>query len=152
MIAQLLTLGLTFCPSSALAYPPTAADRGALLRLAAENDEAWSAKDTKRILSQYATSGTLQVGPTAPLHVGREAVGKFFVGAFERRPVGFRHVTEVQHISMVSADVAVADSHVRVERQENGAWGLVRQFRNTSTAVREAGEWKLHSVRATPLP
>ena len=152
LTSKLLAICCALYSASLAATPPSTADRAALLRLAAENDAAWTAKDTARILEQYAGTGTLQVGPTAPLQIGREAVGRFFVAAFERRPAGFRHVTRVEHIAMVAPGVAVADSHVLVERQEGGGWVLVRQFRNTSTVVREDGTWKLHSVRAAPLP
>ena len=53
---------------------------------------------------------------------------------------------------MVTPDLAVADGYVRVERAEAGGWTLVREFVSNSLVVRVAGHWKLHSVRANPLP
>jgi uncharacterized protein (TIGR02246 family) len=136
----------------AMAAPPAASDRAALERLAAANDAAWTAKDWAAITGQYVESGTLRVAPTAPIEVGRNSISRFFRASFERRPAGFRHVTRIDHIEMVAPDVAVADGYVRVERADAGGWTLVREFTSSSLVVRDGGQWKLHSVRATPLP
>lgn len=53
---------------------------------------------------------------------------------------------------MVAPGMALADGYVRVERRGPASWTLVREFTSSSLVVRENGEWKLHSVRATPLP
>ena len=147
MLAAALALG-----SAAQAAPPSAPDRAALEKLAADNDSAWTAKDWATITTQYVATGTLRVAPTAPIEIGRPAIGRFFRSAFERRPAGFRHVTRIDNIEMVTPDLAVADGYVRVERAEGGGWTLVREFASSSLVVREAGRWKLHSVRANPLP
>ena len=137
---------------AAAAAPPAPVDRVEMERLAADNDAAWTAKDWARITGQYAASGTLRVGPAAPVELGREAIGRFFQAAFARRPEGFRHVTDLLHIEMVTPDLAIADGHVRVERAEGEGWALVREFSSSSLVIREGGAWKLHSVRAHPLP
>lgn len=148
----LLTI-LALGSAAAAAAPPTPADRAALERLAAENDAAWTAKDWDSITGQYAETGTLRVGPDAPVHLGRAAIGRFFRSSFERRAAGFRHVTRLDNIEMVTPDLAIADARVRVERAEaGGGWSLVREFTNSSLVVREGNRWKLHSVRANPLP
>ncbi len=134
------------------AAPHSAPDRAALERLAADNDSAWTAKDWASITGQYVAEGTLRVAPAAPIQVGRSAIGRFFRESFGRRPAGFRHVTRIDHIEMVTPDLAIADGYVRVERAEAGGWSLVREFASSSLVVRESGRWKLHSVRANPLP
>lgn len=147
----LLTI-LALGSAAAAAAPPAPADRAALERLAAENDAAWTAKDWDSITGQYSEAGTLRVGTDAPIHLGRAAIGRFFRASFERRAPGFRHVTRLDNIEMVTPDLAIADARVRVERAEAGSWSLVREFTNSSLLVREGGRWKLHSVRANPLP
>lgn len=148
----MLSVALALSGAAAAAAPPGASDREALERLAAANDAAWTAKDWAAITGQYVESGTLRVAPTAPIQIGRDMIARFFQTSFERRPAGFRHVTRIDNIEMVAPDVAVADGHVRVERASPGGWALVREFTSSSLVVREGRQWKLHSVRATPLP
>lgn len=148
----MLLMALALGGGAAAAAPPGPADRAALERLAAANDAAWTAKDWAAITRQYAESGTLRVAPTAPIEIGRESIARFFQASFERRPPGFRHVTRIDNIEMVAPDLAVADGYVRVERSGPAGWTLVREFTSSSLVVRERGQWKLHSVRANPLP
>jgi len=131
---------------------PDAADRAALEALARANDAAWNAKDSAALSRQYTPDGTLRVGADAPVHFGREAVTRFLQASFARRPEGYRHLTRIDHVTMVTADIAIADNHVRVERCERAQCSLVREFANSSLVVRQADGWKLHSVRAQPLP
>ncbi|HEX8222262.1 MAG TPA: nuclear transport factor 2 family protein [Allosphingosinicella sp.] len=148
-----LPILLALAASAAAAAPPAPADRAALERLAADNDAAWTARDWATITGQYADQGSLRVGPGEPIHAGRAAISRFFKAAFGRRGAGFRHVTRIDRIEMVTGDVAIADGHVRVERAaEGGGWSLAREFTSSSLLVRDGGRWKLHSVRATPLP
>jgi len=140
------------CSTAANASPPTANDRAALERLASENDAAWTAKDWATITNQYAAGGTLRVDPTKAVELGQEAIGRFFQASFSRRPDGFRHITKVENIEMVTPNLAIADAHVRVERLKDADWVLAREFVSSSLAIREGGNWKLHSVRANPLP
>jgi len=140
------------CAAAANASPPADKDRVALQRLASDNDAAWTAKDWATITSQYVAGGTLRVDPTAAVEMGQEAIGRFFQASFSRRPDGFRHITVLDNIEMVTPDLAIADAHVRVEREQNADWVLVREFVSSSLAIREGGKWKLHSVRANPLP
>lgn len=137
---------------AAAAAPPGAADRAALERLAADNDAAWTAKDWSTITGQYVQSGTLRVAPTARIEIGRAEIERFFKASFQRRPAGLRHVTRIDNIEMIAPGVAIADGYVRVERSDPGGWTLIREFASSSLVVREGGRWKLHSVRATPLP
>lgn len=137
--------------TAASAAPPSVSDRAALERLAADNDAAWTAKDWARITGQYVESGTLRVAPTAPIEIGRAAIGRFFQASFERRPAGFRHVTRIDNIDMVTPNLAIADGYVRVERAEAGEWTLVREFASNSVVMRDGGGWKIHSVRANPF-
>lgn len=153
-IAKMTVLAaLVLGSASGAAAPPAPADRAALEKLAADNDSAWTARDWAAITGQYAETGTLRVGPDAPIHLGRAAIGRFFKASFERRAAGFRHVTRLENVELVTPDLAIADGRVRVARSgPGGGWSLVREFTNSSLVVRESGRWKLHSVRATPLP
>ncbi len=148
----MLLVALALSGAAAAAAPPSPADRAELERLAAANDSAWTVKDWASITGQYVESGTLRVAPTAPIQIGRDSIARFFRTSFERRPAGFRHVTRIDNIEMIAPDMALADGHVRVERAGPGGWALVREFTSSSLLVREGGRWKLHSVRATPLP
>ena len=145
-------IGALAWSAAAAAAPPSEADRVALERLAAENDAAWDRKDVAAILKQYAAGGTLRVGPAAKMEKGEEEIRTFFQASFARRADGFRHVTELRNIEMIAPGIAMADAHVRVERADGNGWALVREFSNNSLAVREGKTWKLHSVRAYPLP
>ena len=69
IFAAALALG-----SAAAAAPPSASDRAALERLAADNDSAWTARDWASITGQYVAAGTLRVAPTAPIQIGRAAI------------------------------------------------------------------------------
>lgn len=150
---MIVAAALALVSAGAAAAPPSASDRTALERLAADNDSAWTAKDWASITGQYVAGGTLRVAPTAPIEIGRAAIGRFFQASFKRRPAGFRHITRIDNIDMVTPDLAIADGYVRVERSEaGGSWTLVREFASSSLVVREGGRWKLHSVRANPLP
>lgn len=152
-LAKLAVPILLALAGSAAAAPPAPADRAALERLAADNDAAWTAKDWVTITGQYAEGGTLRVGPGEPIHAGRAAIARFFQASFGRRAAGLRHVTRIDHVEMVTPDVAIADGHVRVERAtDGGGWSLAREFVSSTIVVRERGHWKLHSVRANPLP
>ena len=147
-----LMIGALIWSTAAAATSPSDADRIALARLAAENDAAWTRKDLAAILKQYAADGTLRVGPAAKMEKGEEEIRRFFQTSFARRPDGFRHLTELRNIEMIGPDIAMADAHVRVERADGEGWALVREFSNNSLVVREGKTWKLHSVRAYPLP
>ncbi|RIX27116.1 DUF4440 domain-containing protein [Sphingomonas edaphi] len=135
-----------------LAAPPSETDRRALEQLAADNDAAWNAKDVATIASQYADAGSVRVSPQSPVIVGRQPVTGFFNEAFSRRRGTHRHITNLDHIELISPDMAFADAAVRVEREEpDGTWVLVRTFRSVTIAVREGLAWKLRAVRAIPL-
>jgi uncharacterized protein (TIGR02246 family) len=155
MFRYFLTVGialLTFgAYEPAMAAPPSDEDCRALQQLAAENDAAWGAKDASTMSSQYTADGTVRVSPQSPVISGRKNVTEFFAQAFARRQGTHRHITSLDNIELIGPDTALADASVRVERQEaDGSWMLVRTFRNISLAKREAGQWKLRSVRAIP--
>ena len=147
-----ILIGMLMWSAAAFAEAPVETDRASLERLAAENDAAWDGKDWAKITDQYVAGGTLRVAPAATVETGRDAIRRFFQASFSRRPDGFRHVTEIRHIEMVTPDLAIADGHVRVEKAEGSGWKLLREFSSNSLIIRVKGVWKLHSVRAYPLP
>lgn len=151
LAAGAMWLASGFC-FPALAAPPNEIDRRALEQLAADNDAAWGSKDVATISTQYADAGSVRVSPQSPVIVGRQPVTGFFEEAFSRRKGTHRHITNLDHIELISPDMALADAAVRVEREEiDGTWTLVRTFRSVSLAVREGLIWKLRAVRAIPL-
>lgn len=148
------SLGLLLASSlamPALALPVSDSDRQSLQRLAAANDTAWNDRDVATIASQYAADGSVRVSPQVSVIAGRRPVTQFFTEAFARRQGTHRHITALDHIELITSDMALVDGSVRVERQQSdGSWSLVRTFRNVSLVVREGGQWKLRSVRAIP--
>jgi ketosteroid isomerase-like protein len=151
LVAGALWLASSFCVP-VLAAPPSGDDRRALEQLAADNDAAWGSKDVATISTQYADAGSVRVSPQSPVIVGRQPVTGFFDEAFSRRKGTHRHITNLDHIELISPDMALADAAIRVERVEaDGTWTLVRKFRSVTVAVREGRVWKLRAVRAIPL-
>ena len=147
----ILMMALALGGGAAAAAPPLPADRAALERLAADNDSAWTARDWLRSPANMPSRGTLRVAPTGPIQIGRAAIERFFKTSFERRPAGFRHVTRIDNIEMVSPEMAVADGYVRVERSGPAGWSLVREFASSSLVfVRTAGEAPFGPGHAAP--
>lgn len=152
MQMYLATAVAMMAASCALAAPPSAADRAALETLALESDRDWDAKAVDRFMAHHTPDGSVRIAGAPPL-VGDAAMRAYFGRVFGARPEGFRHVTKVENIEMIDRNTAVADSYVRVEqRQADGNWALQRDFRTYSVVVRSKGDWKLRSVRASPLP
>ena len=137
--------------SPADAAPPTPEDQTVLEALAARNDAAWNAADAAAISAQYSEDGSLRLSGMTEALTGRAAVHSYFERSFAQRPPGLRHVSRLQRIEMVAPDLAFADAHVRVETLQEGRWQLAREFVNHSLLRREAGGWRLHSVRAHRL-
>jgi uncharacterized protein (TIGR02246 family) len=138
--------------TGAMAAAPSAADRTALERLAADNDAAWNAKDVDGVMAQYAGDGSLRLGG-GPAFNGLAAVRRYFTQAFAQRQGRLRHVTRLDNVDLVTPDLAYADAHVRVERDNgDGSFTLMREFRNHSLVVREGGAWRMRAVRAHMLP
>lgn len=147
-----MTAAVLMTATGALAAAPSATDRVALEKLAADNDAAWNAKNVAVVSGQYVADASLRLG-TSAAHDGREAVRAYFTRAFGARQGNLRHVSKVDNIDMVTPDLAFADAYVRVERDNSdGTVTLMREFRNHSIVVRENGQWRMRAVRAHPLP
>ncbi len=143
---------LLMAATGAMAAPPSAADRAALENLARESDRDWDAKALDSFTLHHTPDGSVRIAG-APAIVGEAALRAYFGRAFGNRPDGFRHVSTLEGVEMLDPNTAVADTYVRVERrQPDGSWALQRDFRTYSVVVRSNGEWKLRSVRASPLP
>jgi uncharacterized protein (TIGR02246 family) len=148
MCKLLLVATMAMVTHAARAAPPTDADRAALQTLAAELDVAWDHGDPEAVSAFYAGDGTLRLD-NRPLVEGRSAVQRYFEETIGRRPVGARHVTRVEHIDMVTPDLALVDAHARIER--DGAQGerqVLADFHNQTLAVRVGSTWRLRVVRA----
>jgi uncharacterized protein (TIGR02246 family) len=139
--------------AAVIAAPPGKTDIGEMQRLADSNDAAWNLGDATAISGNYAAEGSLRLSDAAEVFQGREAVRSYFAKSFAGRPAGFRHVTRLDHIDMITPDVAFTDAHVRVEKSNpDGSWSTVREYRNNSVAVRQGKKWQLRTVRAYALP
>lgn len=150
-LAVLAVLAVAYATPS-LATPPSAEDRAALVAVAASADARWNDADATGLAESFTDDATLVLYPAARA-VGRNAIRDYFARAFERRPGRLRHVTTLGEITMLTPDVALADGHVRLERQQDdGRWVLVRYFVNHNVAVREGTGWKLDAVRAHVKP
>ncbi|HEY0149074.1 MAG TPA: SgcJ/EcaC family oxidoreductase [Allosphingosinicella sp.] len=148
-----LLLAAALLPVAASAAPASPQDRIALQSLARAADEAWNARDAKAMSLHYAKDANLRLGGMAEPVRGRDSVRAYFETAFAARQGTLRHVTIVDSIEMPRPGLAVSDAKVVVEaRTADGSWKPVREFTNTSVAIREDGAWKLAAVRATPLP
>ena len=146
------SLALALLAAPAVAEPPSAADQAQLAALAAEADSAWNEKDADRMAAAYTPGATLGLGGGKPID-GRDAVRSTFQRNFAARQGTMRHLTTVERTELIAPDLAMSDAAVRVEQQQpDGSWTLMRSFRNVSLARREAGAWKLHSVRAFLVP
>ena len=144
----LLAATMAMVTHAAGAAPPTDADRAALQTLAAELDVAWDHGDPAAVAAFYADDGTLRLD-NRPLVHGRPAVQRYFEETMGRRPAGARHVTRVEHIDMLTPDLALVDAHARIERA--GAQGerqVLADFHNQTLAVRVGSTWRLRVVRA----
>lgn len=144
----LLAATMAMVTHAASAAPPTDADRAKLLTLAAELDVAWDHGDPAAVSAFYADDGTLRLD-NRPLVRGRADVQRYFEETLGRRPAGARHVTQVEHIDMITPDLALVDAHARIERA--GAQGerqVLVDFHNQTLAVREGSTWRLRVVRA----
>lgn len=133
------------------AAEPATADRQELLQLARQMDEAWTDRDATANAALFAQDATARF-EDEPLGEGREAIRQQFAGFFNDRPAGLRHVTMIERIEPLSADHALWDAEVRVERRgADGNWATLTRIRNVTVAVRLPIGWRIKSVRAFPL-
>jgi uncharacterized protein (TIGR02246 family) len=148
----LLTAAALLASAPALAQPVGPADQAALQALADEADAAWNLKDAARMAAAYTDNASLRLA-AGPAIAGREAIRTVFTRNFAARQGTMRHVTSVDRAELIEPNLAFTDAGVRVEQQQpDGSWTLMRSFRNVSVARREAGAWKLQSVRAFLIP
>lgn len=133
---------------TASATPPTDADHAALTRIAQQLDVVWDEGDPAAVSAFYALDGTLRLDDR-PLVAGRAAVQRYFENTIGRRPAGARHVTEIEHIDMLTPDLAFIDVQARIERENpQGGREVLARFHNQTLATRQGGEWLFRAVRA----
>jgi ketosteroid isomerase-like protein len=136
--------------SAALASAPTPQQRAELVAVAAAGDAAYNAGEAAALAALYTEDGTARLGYEMKPIAGRAALQGFLKQAIAPNA---RHVTALDHIEMVSDNVALADARVTIELgKPNGEWQLVRVFRNNTVLRRDEGQWKIHSIRAHPQP
>ena len=141
---------------AAAAAPPGDADRTALMKVAADLDATWDKGDPAAVTAFYAEDGSLRMDGQA-FTQGRDAIRRYFEATMARRPAGARHVTTVQNIDMLTADLAFVDTHARIERERaTGERDVLADFHNQTIAVRDGAIWRFRIVRsermAAPKP
>lgn len=138
------------------AAPPSDADRAALQAIAERLDRVWDAGDVAAVTAMYTDDGSVRLD-NRPFEQGREAVRRYFEGTIARRPAGVRHRTWFENVDMLTPDLALVDTHVRIERPgQNGAMETLADFHNQTIAQRDGDTWRFRAVRAqrmaTPPP
>lgn len=146
VLATISAAALPLMPCDAA--PATEAARLELHGAAAAMDAAWDRKDPAGFAALFAPDATIQAGPNAVLE-GQAAIRAFFDRDFTNRRGTMRHVSETRRIDMVTADLALVDKLVRIERREpDGRWTVLRTFLNSSLLRRIDGSWRVRTVRA----
>lgn len=143
----LAALAASFVPTAS-ATPPSDAERAALETLAAELDTVWDAGDAAAVTRFYTDDGTLRLDSRL-IEQGHASIRRYFEETMARRPAGARHVTRVENIDMLTPDLAMVDTHARIEREQaSGQREVLADFHNQTIARREAGTWRFRVVRA----
>ncbi len=146
-----LAIGIALLASApAFAVEPPPADRVALLELAERMDRAWTAADADANALLFAETATARFGEDT-LGEGREAIRRQFIGFFKDRPAGLRHVTRIERVEQLGADLALWDAEVRVERQTARGREALTRICNLSVLVRQPDGWRVQAVRAFPV-
>lgn len=138
--------------SAALAAPPSDTDRAALQQLAADLDRIWDGGDPAAVTALYAKDGSVRMDGRT-IAQGQEAVRRYFEETIARRPANLRHVTVIEKLDLLTPDLALADSFVRIEQEQpGGGRRVLGEFRTPTIAIREDGKWRFRAVRAHRLP
>lgn len=147
-----LAIGAALIAAAPLnAAEPLPVDQEALRRLAGRMDEAWTAADAEANAELFTLDATARFAEE-PLGAGRGAIRDQFQTFFQDRPAGLRHVTNIERIELLAANLAMWDAEVRVEhRQSNGEWTALTRIRNVTLIVRQPDGWRIQAVRAFPI-
>lgn len=145
----LLLAAIAACLSQPVhAAPPSEADRAALQAVADRLDRVWDAGDAAAVTAMYTDDGSVRLDGR-PFEQGRDAVRRYFDGTIARRPAGVRHRTRFENIDMLTPDLALVDTHVRIERPgQDGAMETLAAFHNQTIAQRDGDSWRFRAVRA----
>lgn len=152
--ALALVLLLTTLPATAAEWIGQMADsdKHAVEAAAVQADAHWNARDAAGLAAMYADDATLVVGGGA-LAQGQAAVLAYFTASFARTPATLRHTTRVDRLVVLAPDLVLADTRVALDQPgADGAPRRVRDFNTLTLLARRDGQWKLHTVRAYPVP
>ena len=149
------------------------AERRAVEAAAEEADANWNARDAAALAAMYSDDATLLVGGREPMLRGREAVLAYFTTSFARAPASLHHTTTVDRMIVLAPDLVWADTRVALDDiavdgtavegpavegtavegpAVDGRRTRVRDFHTLTLLRRTDGQWKLHAVRAFPVP
>ena len=151
MIKALIVVAALIASEPGNIAEPSATDERELRQLASRMDGAWTAADAEANAELFATNATARFAEE-PLGAGRDAIRDQFRAFFKDRPPGLRHLTNIERIELIAANLAMWDAEVRVERrQANGEWAPLTRIRNVTLVVRQLDGWRIQAVRAFPL-
>lgn len=139
------------------------AERRAVEAAAEEADANWNARDAAALAAMYSDDATLLVGGREPMLRGREAVLAYFTTSFARAPASLHHTTTLDRMIVLAPDLVWADTRVALDDiavdgtavegpAVDGRRTRVRDFHTLTLLRRTDGQWKLHAVRAFPVP
>lgn len=154
------------------------AERRAVEAAAEEADANWNARDAAALAAMYSDDATLLVGGREPMLRGREAVLAYFTTSFARAPASLHHTTTLDRMIVLAPDLVWADTRVALDDIAVGGTAVegtavegaavggtavegaavegrrtrVRDFHTLTLLRRTDGQWKLHAVRAFPVP
>lgn len=147
-----LVIGAALVPvAPAFAVEPSLAIERDARQLASRMDQAWTAADAEANAELFAVNATARFADE-PRGAGRDAIRDQFRTFFKDRPEGLRHVTNIERIEQLAADLAMWDAEVRVEgKQANGDWAVLTRIRNVTLITRQPEGWRIQAVRAFPI-
>lgn len=148
MRGRLLSIALLLLGSQAPAQTGPGPDEAAVRAHFASFSDAWVKGDAKAVADGYAEDGDL-VRPGEPRVVGRAAIEAFYARMFTGPLKGVAKTMKVDHVRLVSPDVAVVDSSYTLDRELP-----TLRARGVSVTVlaKRAGGWTTVVSRSYRLP
>lgn len=151
MIRSLIVGAALAAAAPVQAAEPSPVDQLALRQLANRMDQAWTAADADANAELFAYDATARFA-AEPIGAGRDAIRDQFRTFFKDRPAGLRHVTSIERIEQLAANLVMWDAEVRVEgKQANGEWATLTTIRNVTLVARQPDGWRIQTVRAFPI-
>ena len=126
-----------------------AADEAAIRELERAYDSAWNAADLPALTGLLAPD-IVVIDPLGRTSAGRDAVESMLAAVLDTFGRGSSHASEIERVSLVTDDVALADGEAVITGFRDAAGEVTPPFRHrfTDVVVRTGGEWRIAHVRA----